>query len=62
MINRPTTIMATNRPAIAGTKYKSAADALFGVAVGASVGCAESTVNADIAFDGQYDSDPPNDA
>jgi hypothetical protein len=38
MINRPTTIMATNRPAIAGTKYKSAAELLFGVAVGAAVG------------------------
>ena len=33
MINRPTTIMATNRPAIAGMKNWSAGD-------GAGVGCA----------------------
>ena len=62
MVNRPTTIMATNRPAIAGTKYKSAAESLFGVAVGASVGCAGSTANAVTACDGQYDSEPANDA
>jgi hypothetical protein len=37
MINRPTTIMATNRPAIAGTKYRSAVNSV-GVAVGAILG------------------------
>lgn len=45
MINRPTTIMATNRPAIAGTKYKSAVDCT-GAAVGAGVAAAESTTKA----------------
>ena len=34
MINRPTTITAMNRPAIAGTKYRSARD-------GACVGCGD---------------------
>ena len=33
-----TTMTRTNKPATAGTKYRSAADVLFGVAVGASVG------------------------
>ncbi len=42
---RPTTIMATNKPMVAGTKYRSAADC------GAVVGCAvaagaESTTKA----------------
>ena len=61
MINRPTTIMATNRPAIAGTKYKSAVDCV-GDAVGAAVGCAGSTENAVTACVGQYDAEPVNDA
>ena len=59
MINRPTTIMATNRPAIAGTKYMSATDCA-GASVGAVVGCGSSTAKAVIACDDQYDSLPPN--
>ena len=52
MINRPTTIMATNRPAIAGTKYMSAVDSA-GASVGAGVAAAGSTANAVTACDGQ---------
>jgi len=61
MINRPTTMIATNRPAIAGTKYKSATDAGC-VGCGVGVAGAGSTLNAVTACDGQYDSEPPNDA
>ena len=59
MVNRPTTMMATNRPAIAGTKYRSAVD---GGCVGCGVGvaCVGSTLNAVTACDGQYDSEPWN--
>ena len=52
MISRPTTIMATNRPAIAGTKYRSAIDCVGG-SVGAGVAAAGSTANAVSAYDGQ---------
>ena len=45
MINRPTTIMATNKPAIAGTKYRSAVDCA-GTAVGVGVAAAFSTTKA----------------
>jgi len=55
--NAPTTMIATNKPAIAGTKYRSAADEV-GVAVGASVGCAASTAKADSVYDGQYPFEP----
>ena len=48
----PITMIRTNRPAIAGTKYKSATD--VGVAVGAAVAeGADSTVMAVCAFDPQ---------
>ncbi len=56
-----TTMTKTNKPAIAGTKYMSAAD-WIGSAVGAAVGAAGSTANDVTACDGQYDSEPPNDA
>ena len=39
MINRPTTTMATNRPAIAGTKYRSAMDCAACVGAGVAVCC-----------------------
>ena len=42
MVNRPTTIIATKSPAIAGTKYRSAVDCT-GAAVGATVGAAFET-------------------
>ena len=49
MINKPTTTMATNRPAIAGTKYWSAMDC--GVCVGAGVAVAASLAWNDVAAD-----------
>ncbi len=52
-----TTITKTNKPAIAGTKYKSAADC-DGTSVGAAVGAAGSTAKLVSALDGQYDSEP----
>jgi hypothetical protein len=61
MVNRPTTMIATNRPTVAGTKYMSAIDS-GGASVGAGVAGAGSTLNAVVACDGQYDSLPPNDA
>ena len=61
MVNRPTAMIATKRPAIAGTKYRSAVDGAC-VGCGACVGAAGSTLNAVIALDGQYDSEPANDA
>jgi hypothetical protein len=45
-------MIATNRPAIAGTKYMSATD-VVGVAVGANVGDAWSTAKLVSAIDGQ---------
>ena len=55
----PTTMIATNRPAIAGTKYMSATD--VGVGVGAVVAAgAGSTAKLVSEDDGQYDSDPAN--
>ena len=51
MVNRPTTMIATSRPAIAGMKYWSAIG-VAGVCVGVAVAAAGSTVNAVIACDG----------
>ena len=48
----PTTMIARNRPAIAGTKYMSAID-VVGVEVGANVGDAGSTAKLVSAVDGQ---------
>ncbi len=59
MVNRPTTTIAMNSAAIAGTKYRSAVDGPC-VGCGACVGAAASTLNAAIADDGQYDSLPAN--
>jgi hypothetical protein len=47
-----TMMIKTNKPAIAGTKYMSAAD-WGGVSVGAAVGCAALTAKAVTACDGQ---------
>ena len=52
-----TMMMRTNRPAIAGTKYRSAADCA-GVAVGAGVAAAASMMKLDSDCDGQYACDP----
>ena len=57
MVNRPTTMIATSRPAIAGMKYCSDIG-VAGVCVGVAVAAAGSTVNAVIACDGQYELDP----
>ncbi len=54
-------MIAMNKPAIAGTKYRSAIDgAIAGCDV--AVGAAGSTTNDDTACDGQYDSLPPKEA
>ena len=47
MINRPTTTMATNKPAIAGTKYWSAIDC--GACVGAGVAVGASLAKKDVS-------------
>ena len=44
VIKAPTTMIATNKPVIAGTKYWSATDCT-GIGVGVGVGAASSTVN-----------------
>lgn len=56
-----TTMTKTNRPAIAGTKYMSAADCI-GAAVGGGVAAAGSTAKEVTAWEGQYDAEPANDA
>ena len=51
IISNPTTTMATNRPATAGMKYKSALDGGW-VGCGDGVAAAGSTLNAVTACDG----------
>lgn len=53
--------MRTTMPATAGRKYWSETDGSV-VGVGACVGAAGSTLKAVTACEGQYDSEPPNDA
>jgi hypothetical protein len=57
----PITMIATNKPAIAGTKYWSATD-FSATGNGVAVGAAGSTANAVSACDGQYELLPSNDA
>ena len=52
IIIAPTIMIATNRPATAGTKYMSATDC-GGATVGAGVAAAGSTANEVTAWDGQ---------
>ena len=54
-------MIATITPMIAGRKYVSAIDGCC-VGCGVAASGAGSTLNAVTACDGQYDSDPPNDA
>ena len=54
-----TMMIRTNRPAIAGTKYMSAADCV-GVAVGVAVGATAPIAKAVPADDGPYACDPAN--
>jgi hypothetical protein len=56
-----TTMIRTNRPAIAGTKYASAVDS-GGADVGAGVAAAAPIAKLDSACDGQYACAPANDA
>lgn len=56
-----TTMNATEKPAKAGRKYVSAIDGCSAAGSGAAGG-AGSTANEDTACDGQYDSEPANEA
>ena len=58
-IIKPTTMIAMNRPAIAGMKYRSAIDGA-GVGSGVAVAGASRTVKDVSWFDGQYPLLPAN--